>query len=208
MDLFKAINEMLGEGCTLSLTIAKKGENLTVSVLPGNNLVKDGAKNSFNPLNISGTPDELDEGFITVIKEPVQRVCGMLVDMASFEKGEEEAKAKSQMLAKQKEEKENKIKSFQAYIALAKTNLEQDKFKDAKTCLETAKSFNYDEKCDKQINEVKAQIESKSGAGSIFGAKEDKSDGKNVKVSSASLKNQQPSPMKSENDEEDSENDD
>lgn len=41
MEIFKTLNEMLGDGSTLTITIAKKGEELIVSVLPGNNLVKD-----------------------------------------------------------------------------------------------------------------------------------------------------------------------
>lgn len=203
--LFQTISEVLGEGCTLTLTIAKKEENLIVSVLPGNSLVKDAAKESISPLNVKGTAEELDEGFADAIKAPIKRVSGMFVDMVSFEKAEEEAKAKSQMVAKQKQELETKKNNFKSYIALAKTNLEQNKFKDATTCLVSAKLFSYNDTCQETINKVSAEINKCSGKENIFGAAEDKSDGKNVKIktSSADVKSKSAEECKDDEENED-----
>ena len=202
MEFFKKINDLLGEGCTLSINVAKKGDTLIVGVLPGNPLVKDAAAKNLSPLNVSGTPEELDEGFLAAIEAPISRTTGLLVDMASFEKGEADAKAKSAMIAKQKEEKQKKEAEFKGYLALAQENCNADKFKDAKTCLDKARAV-----CDgsdsqnKQIRDMESNINEKSGEGSIFGGIVDKSDGKNV-VFKASKTKPAPAPK---SDDEDSE---
>ncbi|WP_286150972.1 PRTRC system protein E [Bacteroides acidifaciens] len=205
MEFFKKINDLLGEGCTLSINVAKKGDTLIVGVLPGNPLVKDAAAKNLSPLNVSGTPDELDEGFLAAIEAPISRTTGLLVDMASFEKGEADAKAKSAMIAKQKEEKQKKEAEFKGYLSLAQENCNADKFKDAKTCLDKARAV-----CDgsdsqnKQIRDMESNINQKSGEGSIFGGVVDKSDGKNV-VFKASKTKPAPAPK---SDDEDSESED
>lgn len=199
MEFFKKINDLLGEGCTLTINVAKKGGILVVGVLPGNPIVKDAAAKNLAPLNVSGTPDELDEGFLGAIEAPVSRATGLLVDMASFEKGEAEAKAKSAMIAKQKEEKQKKEAEFKGYLALAQENCNADKFKDAKTCLDKARAA-----CDgsdvqnKQIRDIEASINQKSGEGSIFGGTTDKSDGKNVVLKASKSK---PAPASKSEDE-------
>lgn len=204
MEFFKKINDLLGEGCTLSINVAKKGDTLIVGVLPGNPLVKDAAAKNLSPLNVSGTPDELDEGFLAAIEAPISRTTGLLVDMASFEKGEADAKAKSAMIAKQKE-KQKKEAEFKGYLSLAQGNCNADKFKDAKTCLDKARAV-----CDgsdsqnKQIRDMESNINQKSGEGSIFGGVVDKSDGKNV-VFKASKTKPAPAPK---SDDEDSERED
>lgn len=205
MEFFKKINELLGEGCTLVMNVAKKGDKLVIGVLPGNPLVKDVAAKNVAPLNITGTPEELDEGFIGAISEPIARVSGLLVDMASFEKAEEETKAKSAMLKKQQEEKKKKEDEFKGFIALARENVEANKFKDAKFCVEKAKASTDNSDAQKKtLSEVSALIEQKLN-GDIFGAPEDKSDGKNIKLKNSPVK---PTPKKDEDNEESEDNDD
>ena len=183
MELFKRISELLDDNCTLSINVAKKGERLIVSVLPGNSLVKDTAATSqIVPLNISGTGTELDEGFVDAIFEPVKRVTGLLVDMQSFEEGEEAAKQKSKMEAKKKSEEVEKKKQYLGYVELAKTNLAESKFRDALVCIEKAREFVGNDSESKSLDPLKAKVDSDSGIGSMFGGAEDKSDGKNVKL--------------------------
>lgn len=185
MDLFKKLNEVLGEGMTLSITVAKKDDHMTVNVLPGNSLVKDNAKNNIIPLTVSGTPDELDEGFIGAILTPVASTSKLLSNIADYEQAEALAKQKSQMLAKQKEEAAKRKADFDAYLKLAQTNLDEHKFKDAKTCLEAARALANSDDMNKRVADMEANIQTGSGADSIFGAIEDKSDGKNVKIKAA-----------------------
>lgn len=208
MEFFKKINDLLGEGCTLSVNIAKKCDYLSVSVMPGNPLVKDVAVKNLTPLVISGTPEELDKGFAEAISEPVARVSGLLVDIASFEKGEAETKAKSAALAKQREEKQRKEVEFKGYLALAKENNDAHKFKDARTCLDKARiATDGSEAQIKLIKEMDSTIEKSSGIDNIFGAPEDTSDGKNV-VFKASKAKSAPAPKAASEDEGDSEDED
>lgn len=66
MELFKKLSESMAEGTTIALTIAKSESGLAVSVLPGNSLVKDAAKNKFVPICLNGTAEEMDEGLWTL----------------------------------------------------------------------------------------------------------------------------------------------
>lgn len=181
MNLFTTLSEVLGNGCTATITIAQKDGIMTVGVLPGNDLVKDAAKNNLVPLNISGTPEELDEGFVATIAEPIKKTTGLLVDMAAFEQATEEAKAKSKMEEERKAAEKNRKEQFNGYIALAKTNLKEQKYRDALTCLESARKVATD--ADKAtIKQLEQEINNNSGSGALFGPAEDKSDGKNVKL--------------------------
>lgn len=185
MELFKKISEMLGDGSTLSITIAKKGENLVVGVLPGNDLVKDAAKSRIVPLNLSGTPVELDEGFIEAVFTPITKASGLLSDIASFEAAQEEAKAKSKMEADKKSAEDKRKKELGEWIDLAKQNLKENKFRDALTCVANARKKATDS--DKSaLDKLEAEIAKTSGAGSMFGEAEDASDGKNVKLCGSS----------------------
>lgn len=182
MTLFKELDAMLAEGSTLSITVAKKNDNLVVTVLPGNSLVKDAAKNSIIPLTISGLPDELDAGFLDAIRKPVSSATGLLKNLADFERAESRAKEKSQMQAKQKAEADKRKADFDGYIKLCQANLDGHKFKDATTCLESARPFADTDAQKKQLASLEATIHEKSGVDTIFGAAEDKSDGKNVRL--------------------------
>lgn len=184
MNLFKTLSEVLGDGCTATITIAQKDGVMTVGVLPGNNLVKDSAKNKIVPLNLTGTPEELDEGFVNAISEPIRMTSGLLVDMATFEKAAEEAKAQSKMEEEKKEAEAKRKKEYDGYMALARTNLKESKYQDALKCVESAKksSTPADKSAmDALINEINSQ----SGQGALFGPAEDKSDGKNVSLASS-----------------------
>ena len=80
MDLFEKLSEIMGEGSTVTMTVAKSGKGMTVSVMPGNSLVKDAAKSKFVPINVSGTPEELDEGFLDTILNPIAKANGLLTN--------------------------------------------------------------------------------------------------------------------------------
>lgn len=205
MNLFKTLSEVLGSGCTATITIAHKDGIMTVGVLPGNNLVKDCAKNKIVPLNLSGTPEELDEGFVAAIAEPIRKTAGLLVDMAAFEKASEEAKAQSKMEEEKKEAETKRKKEYDGYIALARTNLKESKFKDALKCLESArKPASASDKS--TIEALEKEINTQSGQGALFGPAEDKSDGKNVSL--ASKKVAKEAKTESDDDEDANENDD
>lgn len=182
--MFKTLDEMLGDGSTLTITIAKKGEELIVSVLPGNNLVKDTAKGKIIPLNLSGTAEDLDNGFLSAITAPIAKSCDLLSNMALYEKAQEEAKAKSKMEADKKATEEKKKKEMNEWVSLAKQNLKEEKFRDALTCITNARKVVTDKDIS-SLDKLEAEVAKMSGVGTMFGAVEDKSDGKNVKLGKA-----------------------
>lgn len=190
MEFFKQLSEIMGEGSTLAITIAKKADTLSVSVLPGNNLVKDAAKSKIIPLCINGTVQEMDDGFIEAIKQPIKKSIDFLSNVSEYEKAQEEAKNASEMEKKAKEEAAKIKTDFNGWLSLAETNFKEKKFKDANTCLDSAEKIaaNIGGGMAK-VDTLRKKIKEALGEGSMFGAEvEDKSDGKNIKLSAGKAK--------------------
>lgn len=182
MKLFSRLSEIMGDGCTLTINIAKTEMGMTVSVLPGNSLVKDAAKTKIVPLNIKGTASELDEGFVDAISGPVAKTNGLYADIKSFEDAQQAAKEASEMEKKAKEKTKKDTEMFAKWMALAEQNHKENKFKDATTCAKNALEYadtvkGGHAKADALIKKISEDM----NAG-LFGAVEDKSDGKNIKV--------------------------
>lgn len=187
MDLFSKLSEIMGDGCTLAINIAKTENGMTVSVLPGNSLVKDAAKAKIVPLNVSGTAAELDDGFIDAIIKPVAKTNGLYVDMKSFEDAQQAAKEASEMEKKAKEKSKKDADFFAKWIALAEQNHKENKFSDALLCANNSLEFADGVKGGRtKAESIIKKINEDSNAG-LFGAVEDKSDGKNVKIDKKSV---------------------
>lgn len=188
MDLFKKLSEVMGDGSAITITVARKGNGLTVSVMPGNDLVKDAAKNKFVPICLSGTAEEMDEGFLETVLNPVQKANGLLSSIKDFEEAQEEAKKASAMEQEAKDEQKKANEEFSGWLALAEKNYGEDKFKDTLACLDSAEKIA--EKVSGGMVKVEAmrrKTKEALGEGSIFGAAvEDKSDGKNVRLGKVS----------------------
>ena len=182
MDLFSRLSEIMGDGCTITINIAKTETGMTVSVLPGNSLVKDAAKAKIAPLNITGTAAELDEGFVNAVVKPVEKTNGLYADMKSFEEAQKAAKEASEMEKKAKETAKKNSELFTKWMALAEQNHKENKFKDAVTCAKNALEFagtvnGGKAKADALIKKISEDMNA-----SLFGTAEDRSDGKNIKV--------------------------
>ncbi|TYK31879.1 PRTRC system protein E, partial [Bacteroides pyogenes] len=93
--MFTKFASMLGDGDSLSITITKKGDNLITSILPKKADLSDTGKDYLSPLVVSGTPEELENGFIDAVITPIQQATGILTNMREFEKGVEAAEANS-----------------------------------------------------------------------------------------------------------------
>ena len=112
---FTQFNQLMTGSVDVTMVIRKSTTGMTVSVLPKSNGLKDEAQNHIVPLTLSGTPEELDNGFFQTIARPVQKVSGLLANMAEFEqqadKAAKDSKAAKDMKAKEtKEEKEKREK--------------------------------------------------------------------------------------------------
>jgi len=171
-------------GSTIVMTVAKSESGITVSVLPGNSLVKDAAKNRFVPICMTGTPEEMDEDFLDTVLKPIARANGLLSNIKDFESSQESVKKASEMEKKAKEEQKKLSEEFSGWLALSEKNYSEDKFKDALTCINNAEKL-----ADKvngapaKVDAMRKKINEALGEGTMFGAAtEDKSDGKNVKL--------------------------
>lgn len=168
----------MSEGNTLNITIAKGKDGFTVSAIPGNDMVKDAAKNRIQPLNFTGNAEDFDKGFEDTLVAPMEKSFGLLSNMKSFEDSVEEARKESEMAKKAKEEADKKKSDLEGWLKLAEKNIADSKFKDARTCVAEAEKL-----CDKtkqgfpqNVAKVRARIEEADG-GLFHEANADKSDG-------------------------------
>ena len=109
---FTAIHQMMTESVDLTIVIRKTNGQLTVSTLPKSNGLKDEAQNHIVPLTVTGTPQELDTGFLQAVTRPIQKTSGLISNMAQFEAQADKAAAssKADKEAKSKETKEEREK--------------------------------------------------------------------------------------------------
>lgn len=164
---------MITQGTVLSLVIRRDSEKMIVSVFPKVPGVKDSATGNLVPLVVSGTPEELDEGFLDIVAKPVGRVCGLLSNIEDFEKAEQKTAAESRMLKEQKEkeakaEKARKEK-FEALISKADEKASKGLHAEAVSLLEQA----LETAGEKDIQKVRDRIAAEKdamGIGSLFGA--------------------------------------
>ncbi|WP_312508937.1 PRTRC system protein E [Chryseobacterium culicis] len=124
----------------LMLTITKATDStLLVSILIENDGCQDKAKNIIPPFNLSGTAEELDEGFFEHIKKPIQKADGLISNMDSFLKQLDSAKAKSAMeMGKAEKDKKNmdaKSRKYNEAMLKADALEAEGKFKEAWTAL-------------------------------------------------------------------------
>jgi PRTRC genetic system protein E len=99
---FEELSQVITEGATLNITVRSAGGKLTVSLFPKVKGLNDEAQHHLQPVVISGTATELDEGFFAAVVQPLKKTCGMLCGMKSFEE------SLARMEAEKKEAKEEK----------------------------------------------------------------------------------------------------
>lgn len=199
MEFFKTISEHMKDGQQLSLTIKKNGENLVVSILPDTSSVKDKSVSNLTPLVMNGTPDDFENGFAEAL-DPVDKAIGLISDVKAYENEVEQARSKSEMESKKKAETDKLKKKYNDLLSLAKKNINAKKFKDARSVLEKASELSCSDK--KDIDNVLADIESKSGTNSLFGAAEDLSDGKDIEIANSESQEERVEDDDNENEEE------
>lgn len=98
MSFFQKVYE-LADGADLAINIKRKNEKLTVSVLPSN------AKN-VTPVIITGTPEELDNGFLDTVTQQLEKANDLqlqIVESMATEAPKPKKEAKPAKEAKPKE---------------------------------------------------------------------------------------------------------
>jgi PRTRC genetic system protein E len=113
--MFTEISNLLKEGEMLSLNIRKSGNELIVIVLPRVENVKDPAAEQLIPLNLRGTPEELDAGFIEAVKTPVTKSTALLTNMAEYEISAEKARQESKAEKDRQDAITKQVKDAEAF---------------------------------------------------------------------------------------------
>lgn len=169
---FTHIHQMMTEGVDLTLFMRKGGDGrMTVSLMPKSQSLKDGAQNHLIPLTLSGTPAELDAGFFQAAMQPVQRVTGLIANMAEFEKQADKAvsDSKSSKAAKDKESKEAKEKreKYDKSMKRAEEQLAAKNYAEALQSFQQARLYATKEQAAK-VDEKIAAVKSAQSQGSLF----------------------------------------
>lgn len=143
-NFFNQIAQMKITG-DLHITIRRAENNFIVSVLLNNEQCGDSAKNLIVPYNLTGTADELDNGFFGKITSPLEQASGLMVNMEAFMKQLEEAERQSAMekakADKEKKEKEAKVKKYNEALEKTEALEKEGKFKEAWTALPKSAEF-------------------------------------------------------------------
>jgi len=99
----------------LSMNIKKSGNEMVVVVLPRVENINDPAAEQLIPLNLKGTPEELDAGFIEAIKSPVEKSTALLTNLAEYEKSTEKAKQESKAEKDRQDAINKQVKEAEAF---------------------------------------------------------------------------------------------
>lgn len=173
---FTQINGLMNQSIDITMVIRKSGNGMTVSVLPKSNGLKDEAQNHIVPLTLTGLPGELDAGFMEAVAKPIQKVSGLLTNMAEFEKQADKAAANSKAVkdAKSKETKEEKEKreKYEKLMKKAGEYITAKNHKEAVATLGQAKAY----ATQQQLKEIEEKIKAETAEmdkGSLFGMMED-----------------------------------
>ncbi|MFR3216411.1 MAG: PRTRC system protein E [Dysgonomonas mossii] len=168
---FTQINQMMSQGVDITLVIRKKEGQLIVSTMPKTNGLKDEAQNHIVPLTVTGTPQELDMGFMQTICQPIQKATGLLINMSQFEEQADKAAANSKATKEQKDkvakEAKEKKEKFDKLMKKASEQETELKFADALASLKQARTFAASQEI-KSVDEKINALRMKMRQGSLF----------------------------------------
>lgn len=168
---FTQINSMMNQGVDITLVIRKKDGQLMVSAMPKSNGLKDEAQNHIVPLTVTGTPEELDMGFLPTICKPLQRTVGLLTNMSQFEQQADKAaansKAQKELKDRAAKETREKKEKFDKYMKTASGHESGQKYSEALTALGQARGFATPEGL-KTVDEKIKAVKMKLNQGSLF----------------------------------------
>lgn len=140
---FTAINQMMTEGVDLTIVIRKANGQMAVSTLPKSNGLKDEAQNHIVPLTVNGKPEELDAGFLQTVARPIQKVAGLITNMAQFEaqadKAAADSKAAKEEKAKETKEEKEKREKYEKHLKKAEELIAAGKHSEAVSALGQAR---------------------------------------------------------------------
>lgn len=117
MNLFKTLAGIMTPNADTTIVVRKSTDGkIIVSVSYKNKEVTDPAKDIIAPFVVSGTPEEMDAEFVSLIAEPIEQSAGIQTSMANFEASKKVAQAKSQAAAEAKKKADEEKKANKAKL--------------------------------------------------------------------------------------------
>jgi len=162
---FTQLSQCLTPQTSVNLTVHSQEGILSVSVFPKVKGLKDEAKNHLQPIVLTGTAQELDDGFFDAITQPIQKGSKMLADMKQFETSlalvetqKKEAQEQQKNVDKQAQERKAK---YDKLIARADTQENEEKYEEALKTLREARTLADEKsvtKLDERIDSLKGKL--------------------------------------------------
>lgn len=169
---FENIHRMIGLNTDLILTIRKTdNDTLTVAAHMTMDGLQDEARHFIAPFTASGTPQELDGGFIPAMSEPASRSQGLLTNMKHYEHQLQIAQANSKAAKERKDKEAKELRERQQksdkYRKKAEEQIAAGKQFEAMTNLRQARLYaNEAEK--KTLDEQIDSLRTRMNQGSLF----------------------------------------
>ncbi|GAB6118919.1 hypothetical protein JCM30204_00670 [Dysgonomonas termitidis] len=110
------------EGQIVNLNLLKKGDRLIVSLMPKVQDMPGSAIIKLIPLNVSGTPTELDQGFLEAISQPLQERLGLLTNVDAFRENTKVATSKKTQVTTTNAAKDTKTSKSERMLADAEVH--------------------------------------------------------------------------------------
>lgn len=169
---FQTIHQMIATGTDLSINIKRGDNKLTVAVMPKRANLKDEAQQQMVPLILSGSPEELDTGFLQAIITPIQKAQGILTNLEAFNKQAEQvaSQSKAAKSATEKESKEvrEKREKMEKLLKKAEDATNGNRHSEAMMWLKQARALAVPEK-QKEIDAQMEEVRKRVSEGSLFG---------------------------------------
>lgn len=108
MSFFSRLAELVGEDYIVQIAVQKKGNSLSVSILPKSAHDKSTTKGTIVPIVISGSPDQIDQGIISAIAQPIQSLNQLVVSGDAFVKQEKKSSKPTTVKTEPKKEESKK----------------------------------------------------------------------------------------------------
>ena len=163
MNLFKTLAGILSGDTDITIVIRKTGESkLVVSTNLNNHGVEDPAKAVIAPFVVTGSPEELDTEYISIITEPLEKSTGLQTSMKNFEASAKAAKAASKAAAELKQKEDSAKREAKNAVTKLITEgdklLKANKYRQAKDTFEKAVQEAEKNKLPDELKKAKAGL--------------------------------------------------
>jgi len=160
-NFFRGLHQLCNNGNgNWKITVLSTDGIMKVSVLPFCDAVNNDIVKQLPPMNLRGTPQELDEKFFTEIQKPVEKTVGLLTNIQAYEKALETIKAKVEADKKEKAEKQGGEKNKRYLVQMKKVEELEARKKIGEAIGQLPKAADFPEHADeikKKHDELRAQ---------------------------------------------------